>query len=73
MKYTEGNRNSFLFTLGNKCFRKGLEEAEVKHLAAVKLGENGQMDTDTPIANAYTYTDRTERAEEKKRYRPWNR
>lgn len=73
MKYTEGNRNSFLFTLGNKCFRKGLEETEVKRLAAVKLGEDGQMDTDTPIANAYTYTDRTERAEEKKRYRPWNR
>lgn len=70
MKYTEGNRNSFLFTLGNKCFRKGLEEAEVKRLAAVKLGEDGQMDTDTPIANAYTYTDRTERAEEKKKIPP---
>ncbi len=31
MKYTEGNRNSFLFTLGNKCFRKGLEETEVNY------------------------------------------
>lgn len=38
MKYTEGSRNSFLFTLGNKCFRKGLEESEVKRLAAERLG-----------------------------------
>lgn len=67
MKYTEGSRNSFLFTLGNKCFRKGLEESEVKRLAAERLGDGGGMDTDTPIGNAYTYTDRTERAEEKKK------
>ena len=49
MKYTEGSRNSFLFTLGNKCFRKGLEESEVKRLAAERLGDGGGMDTDTPI------------------------
>ena len=41
MKYTEGSRNSFLFTLGNKCFRKGLEESEVKRLAAERLGDGG--------------------------------
>ena len=40
---------------------------QVKRLAAERLGDGGGMDTDTPIGNAYTYTDRTERAEEKKK------
>lgn len=62
MRYEEGNYNNFLFTLGNKCFRKGLDEQEVKALAAAHFGNQGQWDTDTPIGNAYTYTDKTERA-----------
>lgn len=67
MNYTEGSRNSFLFALGNKCFRKGLDETEVKQLAALKLGKDGDVDINTPIANAYTYTDKTERAKERKK------
>ena len=36
----------------------------------IKMCIRDRMDTDTPIANAYTYTDRTERAEEKKKIPP---
>jgi hypothetical protein len=64
--YKEGNHNPFLFALGNRCFALGLNENEVKRLAAIRFGENGKWDTDGPIGNAYTYTDKTEKAEQEK-------
>lgn len=66
VRYTEGSYNSFLFTLGNKCFTRGLDEGEVKRLAACRYGDGGKWDTDTPIANGYTYVSKTEQAEKKK-------
>jgi hypothetical protein len=64
--YKEGNHNPFLFALGNKCFALGLNEEEVKRLAAIRFGENGKWNTDEPIGNAYIYTSKTEKAQKEK-------
>lgn len=66
MRYEEGSHNPFLFALGNKCFRRGLDEEEVKQLAAHRFGEKGKWKTDEPIANGYTYVSKTEQAEKEK-------
>lgn len=57
IQYAEGSYNTFLFTLGNKCCRKGLDLSYVRMLAAEEFGANGQWDTHTPISNGYTYND----------------
>lgn len=64
-KFEEGNRDNFLFTLGNKCYAKGLDEEVAVRLTKEKFGQQG-MDVDTPLHNAYTYTDKTQKAAEKK-------
>lgn len=66
-RYTEGSYNNYLFTLGHKCYLKGLNEEEVKALAAQRFGENGKWDTDTPIANGYTYTSKSEEAKQQQK------
>lgn len=63
VRYEEGSHNTFLFALGNWCFRRKLDEATVKQLAAKEFGENGRWDTDTPISNGYTYTNKIREAE----------
>lgn len=63
VKYEEGSYNTFLFTLGNSCFRKKLDEEMVKQLAAQEFGEEGKWDTDSPISHAYIYTDKSQEAE----------
>jgi len=69
MRYEEGSHNPFLFALGNKCFRRGLDEEEVKQLAAHRFSDKGKWDTDEPIANGYTYVSKTEKAENEKQDR----
>lgn len=58
MKFKEGSRDNFLFTLGNKCYAKGLDEETAVALARERFGGNG-FDAETPLRNAYVYTDRT--------------
>lgn len=60
--YEDGTRNMFLFTLGNKCACKELDEATVKYLANIDFGEGGKRDTDTPIENGYRYSDKAKKA-----------
>ena len=60
-KFELGNRDSFMFALGNKCYAKGLEESVVIRLAQEKFGSDG-FDAGTPIHNAYIYTDKTTEA-----------
>ena len=67
IRYEEGNHNPFLFTLGSKCCSRGLDEGMVKLLAAQRYGENGKWDTDTPVSNGYTYSDKAEKAKTKER------
>lgn len=69
IRYEEGSHNTFLFELGNKCFKRGLDEAEVKLLAAHRFGDAGKWDTDTPIGNGYTYTSKTKKAVQEKENR----
>ncbi|NDV64976.1 VapE domain-containing protein [Bacteroides sp. 224] len=64
--YTEGQYNTFLFALGNKCMKRKLSMEIVQQLAAEEFGEGGRWNTDEPIRNAYTYTDKTEKAEKDK-------
>lgn len=61
MRFEEGKRDTFLFTLGNKCYRNGLSEEVVKLLARREFESDG-LDVELPIANAYQYTDKTETA-----------
>lgn len=60
-KFEPGNRDSFMFALGNKCYAKGLEESIVIRLAQEKFGSDG-FNAGTPIHNAYIYTDKTTEA-----------
>ena len=60
-KFEPGNRDSFMFALGNKCYAKGLEESVVIRLAQEKFGSDG-FNAGTPIHNAYIYTDKTTEA-----------
>lgn len=64
-KFEPGNRNTFLYTLGNRCFKKGLSETVVQRLVQQDFGNAG-IDVATPIHNAYLYTSKTEEAEKKK-------
>ncbi|NDW11778.1 virulence protein E [Bacteroides sp. 214] len=64
--YTEGEYNTFLFALGNKCMSRKLPIAAVLQLAAEEFGEGGRWNTHDPIRNAYTYNDKTEKAEKEK-------
>ena len=68
-KFEEGNRDNFLFALGNKCYAKGIEEEVALRLAREKFGQKG-MDVDTPLRNAYTYTDKTQKAAARKEEKP---
>ncbi|MDR0745432.1 MAG: hypothetical protein LBF17_02935 [Mediterranea sp.] len=52
--------------MGNKCFICGLDEKEVKRLAALRYGEGGKWNTDTLIVNGYTYTNKTEKTAKRK-------
>ena len=58
MKFKKGNRNNFLFALGNKCYAKGLDEEKAIGLAQKDFGKD-DLDVRTPLHNAYIYTDKT--------------
>ena len=64
-KFEPGNRNTFLYTLGNRCYKKGLSEKSVQQLVRQDFAE-AEIDIATPIHNAYLYTNKTEEAEKKK-------
>lgn len=66
MKYQQGQRSTYLFALGNRCYRKGLPLKAVKVLAEHYFGAP-DMDVSKPIAHAYQYTDRTDRQEQERK------
>lgn len=69
MKFKEGNRDNFLFALGNKCYAKMLDEQVVVSLAQGQFGKDG-FDVKTPLHNAYVYTDKTTEAVMEKEEKP---
>lgn len=64
-RFEPGNRDVFLFSLGNRCFRKGLPQEEVVRLAQQDFSDP-DFDPAAPIRNAYLYTDKTTEAETRK-------
>lgn len=64
-KYHQGQRSTYLFALGNRCYRKGLPLPAIQQLAERYFGAP-DMDVTQPVADAYRYTDRTDRQEEEK-------
>lgn len=69
IKYEPGGRNTFLFALGGRCYRKELPVKDVIRLAEKEFGAP-DMDVAEPIGNAYKYTDKTDRREEEKKKLP---
>ncbi|MCD8183318.1 MAG: hypothetical protein LUE99_09760 [Bacteroides sp.] len=65
-RFEEGNRDAFLYVLGNRCFRKGISEATACSLIERDFGR-ADMDVLAPVRNAYTYTSKTEAAVRKKK------
>ena len=64
-KFRAGNRDNFLFALGNKCYSKGLDEQTAIRLAKNEFGQE-YPDVESPLHNAYIYTDKTSEAATKK-------
>ena len=64
--YEPGNRDNFIYALGNKCYRKDLPVAAVAALAAKQFGAP-DLDISRIINNAYNYTSRTDKQEEEKK------
>lgn len=60
-KFRAGNRDNFLFALGNKCYSKGLDEQTAIRLAKNEFGQE-YPDVESPLHNAYIYTDKTSEA-----------
>ncbi|WP_321480224.1 VapE domain-containing protein [uncultured Bacteroides sp.] len=62
MRFEKGNRDTFLFTLGNKCYARAINED-----AAVLMVKHDYLmqglDVETPIRNAYRYTDKVDTVE----------
>ncbi len=63
-RFRAGNRDNFLFALGNKCYSKGLDEQTAIRLAKTSSGKS--IPTWNPLHNAYIYTDKTSEAATKK-------
>ena len=64
-RFRAGNRDNFLFALGNKCYSKGLDEQTAIRLAKNEFGQE-YPDVESPLHNAYIYTDKTSEATTKK-------
>lgn len=63
LKYEPGQRDTFLYALGNRCYKKGLPEKQVVALAGQQFGGDAGIDVAKIIRNAYTYTTRTDQQE----------
>lgn len=66
LNYEQGQRDIFLYTLGNKCYQKELPEAAVVALAEKFYGAP-DMDVRTPIASGYRYTSKTDKYKKEKK------
>lgn len=64
--YVSGNRDNFIFALGNKCYQRDLPEAAVVALTEKQFGAP-DLDVAQIIANAYRYTSRIDAQQEEKK------
>ena len=70
--YVSGNRDNFVYAVGNKCYRRDLPEEVTALLADQQFGAPG-LDIRRIIGNAYRYTSRTDQQEEEKKKSPARR
>lgn len=63
-RFIEGNRDNFLYCLGNQCYRRHILEEEAISLVHSQFGDIPGFDLEQPIRNAYQYTTTTDHAEE---------
>ena len=63
--FRKGNRDNFLFILGNRCFRKDIPQEVAAALARRDFRQDG-LDVDAAIGNAYLYVSKTCAAEKAK-------
>lgn len=63
--YEQGNRDTFIYNLGNRCYRKDLPQESVVRLTEKYFGAP-DLDVSKIIANAYHYTSKTEEQETEK-------
>lgn len=66
-KFTEGERDSFIYTLANRCYSKGIPLGEALLLVKHSYGNVTGFDLETPLRNAYDYTSKTDRMEQEKK------
>lgn len=67
MKYAPGQRDTFLYALGNNCYKKGIPQEAAAALAERSYGGAPGIDVATVIGNAYRYTSKTDHSEEERR------
>lgn len=67
LTYQPGQRDTFLYTLGNRCYKKNLPQEVVVTLAQRSFGGAPDIDVARTIGNAYSYTGKTDRAVEEER------
>lgn len=66
-RFEEGNRDNFLYILGNRCYRKGIREQAACTLILHDFSRE-DMDVLAPVRNAYTSkTEASEKVKEEKK------
>lgn len=60
MKYEHGQRDTYLYTLGNKCYTRHIPGDMAIRLAQQQYGGDTDIDIPRIIANAYRYTGKTD-------------
>lgn len=63
-RFERSSRDMFLYCLGNQCYRHHILESETLQLVRRDFGNEPDFDVEQPIRNAYTYTTKTDAAEE---------
>lgn len=63
-RFEQSSRDIFLYCLGNQCYRRQILESEALQLVRRDFGNEPDFDVEQPIRNAYTYTTKTDQAEE---------
>lgn len=63
-RFAEGGRDNFIYCLGNQCYIRRIPEEEALRMAMRDFGGEAGFDPEPPMRNAYSYTSKTDMAEE---------
>lgn len=67
-RFEPNSRDSFVYCLGTQCYARHIDEEDALRLVLHNFGHEPDFDAETPLRNAYRYTNRIDEqaAEEKK-------